>query len=84
MSENSSFTCPQCSAMSNNAHDITNGYCGRCHAYTGRDDLGEQFAAYFAVVDRVIDEMMTPAYLERGLAQILREAPGEPGSGDQI
>lgn len=29
------FTCPACSATSYNENDITAGYCGRCHWYTG-------------------------------------------------
>lgn len=30
-----SFTCPQCGAVSHHPRDIKEGYCGRCHDYTG-------------------------------------------------
>lgn len=33
-----SFTCPDCGARSWHPEDIRHGYCGRCHAYTGRSD----------------------------------------------
>jgi hypothetical protein len=29
------FTCPKCGAISHNANDKANGYCGRCKEYTG-------------------------------------------------
>lgn len=29
-----SFTCPRCGAVSYNARDIYEGYCGRCHDWT--------------------------------------------------
>ncbi len=31
-----SFTCPQCNATSYSRRDIEEGYCGRCHDWTGR------------------------------------------------
>jgi hypothetical protein len=30
-----SFTCPDCGATSYNRNDIREGYCGRCHDWTG-------------------------------------------------
>jgi ribosomal protein S27AE len=30
-----SFTCPRCGATSYNPNDAAEGYCGRCHAWTG-------------------------------------------------
>lgn len=33
------FTCPVCKTASSNPHDVAEGYCGRCHQYTG-DHLG--------------------------------------------
>lgn len=29
------FTCPVCGAKSCNPNDVEQGYCGRCHAFTG-------------------------------------------------
>lgn len=29
------FTCPACLASSAHPADVANGYCGRCHWYTG-------------------------------------------------
>jgi hypothetical protein len=34
------FTCPCCDAVSPNPDDIDQGYCGRCHAFTGDPLLG--------------------------------------------
>lgn len=30
-----SFVCPDCGARSHHPQDLLNGYCGRCHAFTG-------------------------------------------------
>lgn len=30
-----SFTCPACGMVSYNASDIAEGYCARCHSFTG-------------------------------------------------
>lgn len=30
----SSITCPRCFRTSYNRHDIAQGYCGNCHAFT--------------------------------------------------
>lgn len=30
-----SFTCPRCGAVSYHPNDIREGYCGRCHDWTG-------------------------------------------------
>ena len=30
------FTCPACGLTSHNPNDAKEGYCGRCHAFTGR------------------------------------------------
>jgi len=30
------FCCPRCGSSSASADDMVNGYCGRCHAPTGR------------------------------------------------
>lgn len=32
-----SFQCPRCEAVSHHPEDVAAGYCGRCHAFTGRD-----------------------------------------------
>lgn len=32
------FECPRCGARSSHPEDIANGYCGRCHAFTGRSE----------------------------------------------
>jgi hypothetical protein len=32
-----SFTCPVCRAVSYNLNDVREGYCGRCHSWTGRE-----------------------------------------------
>ena len=32
------FTCPICHARSTHPEDIANGYCGRCHAFTGSSE----------------------------------------------
>jgi len=34
--EEPSFTCPECGLTSHNANDIEQGYCGGCHAFTGK------------------------------------------------
>lgn len=34
--EPTSFTCPRCGRTSYNPYDAREGYCGACHAYTGR------------------------------------------------
>lgn len=31
-----SFTCPACGNTSHHPDDVANGYCGRCHQFTGR------------------------------------------------
>jgi hypothetical protein len=31
----SSFTCPRCGAVSHHPRDLAEGYCGRCHDWTG-------------------------------------------------
>lgn len=30
------FQCPRCGARSAHPTDVAEGYCGRCHAWTGR------------------------------------------------
>ena len=30
-----SFTCPECGATSHHPMDVRDGYCGRCHDWTG-------------------------------------------------
>lgn len=35
------FTCPRCGARSWNPHDAENGYCARCHWWTGDPLLGQ-------------------------------------------
>jgi hypothetical protein len=32
-----SVTCPRCGAISYSPHDISEGYCGSCHDWTGLD-----------------------------------------------
>lgn len=34
LSRQSSITCPECHMTSYNPHDIAEGYCGNCHAWT--------------------------------------------------
>lgn len=31
-----SFTCPVCGVVSYSLDDVREGYCGNCHAFTGR------------------------------------------------
>ena len=31
------FACPRCGAVSHHPTDAAEGYCGRCHDWTGRD-----------------------------------------------
>lgn len=35
------FTCPRCGAVSYNRNDIEQGYCGRCHDWTGTTEVVE-------------------------------------------
>jgi hypothetical protein len=35
MTDQPHFTCPDCGATSYNPNDIREGYCGRCHRWTG-------------------------------------------------
>ncbi len=35
--EQASFTCPRCRMTSHHPDDLKYGYCGNCHAFTGRD-----------------------------------------------
>ena len=50
-----SITCPQCGAVSYNAHDIAHRYCGRCH----------QFHEFFEDTDvRTLYQAMTTHALE--------------------
>lgn len=37
---NEFFACPRCGAVSYNPNDIKEGYCGRCHWWTGHPTLG--------------------------------------------
>lgn len=38
-----SVTCPLCGAVSGHPTDIEQGYCARCHAWTGRScELGPE------------------------------------------
>jgi hypothetical protein len=32
------FTCPECGMTSHHPDDVREGYCGRCHDWTGRPD----------------------------------------------
>jgi ribosomal protein S27AE len=34
-----SITCPRCGATSYHPEDVREGYCGRCHEFTGRPAL---------------------------------------------
>jgi hypothetical protein len=36
-----SITCPECGRTSYNRHDIAQGYCGNCHAWTSKPNQGE-------------------------------------------
>ena len=40
MSAEPGFTCPCCGAVSHNPNDIAQGFCGRCHAWTGDPEAG--------------------------------------------
>ncbi len=33
-----SFRCPVCKMVSYNPNDVREGYCGNCHAFTGKRD----------------------------------------------
>lgn len=37
LDEDPHFDCPRCRMRSYNPDDIEHGYCGNCHAYTGRE-----------------------------------------------
>lgn len=37
------ITCPRCGATSTRPKDIEQGYCGRCHEFTGDGDLPEKW-----------------------------------------
>lgn len=52
-----SFTCPVCGLVSHHPIDISQGYCGRCHDFTGvPDDTARRMSA--TDVDRVRDLAM--------------------------
>lgn len=36
-----SFTCPTCGTVSHHPQDVANGYCGRCHAFTGDQAISD-------------------------------------------
>ncbi|WP_428950978.1 hypothetical protein [Streptomyces sp. cg35] len=42
MTSRPSFTCPVCSATSHHPKDVANGYCGRCHRFTGPEERARQ------------------------------------------
>lgn len=50
--EHPSFTCPDCGAVSYNANDIREQYCGRCHTFPETRAIGDR-----AIVARMADEM---------------------------
>lgn len=64
-----SITCPKCGTISHHPHDIAEGYCGNCHAWTSpRVDSpprrGERRAGRFGRdIDRVLHEWMTARVL---------------------
>jgi ribosomal protein S27AE len=35
--ERKAFACPRCGAVSHHPTDVAEGYCGRCHDWTGLD-----------------------------------------------
>ena len=39
LSEPQRFTCPRCGMRSFNLYDIREGYCGRCHDWTGSESM---------------------------------------------
>ena len=43
MTDQPLITCPACGAVSYNVNDIREGYCGRCHDWTGqpRSEIAE-------------------------------------------
>lgn len=44
MSDNNvSITCPVCGMRSFHPMDVQEGYCGRCHAYTGLGSSSREF-----------------------------------------
>lgn len=64
-----SFTCPVCGATSWNPNDVREGYCGRCHDWTGQPHLD----AARAVEHGVVVEM------PNGQRVGCRSWPAEPG-----
>lgn len=48
------FTCPKCLAVSHHPEDVRQGYCGRCHDFTGiyAGDTPTRLAAEQARIDR--------------------------------
>jgi ribosomal protein S27AE len=41
LNETEPFTCPKCGAVSHHPKDKEQGYCGRCHAFTVADRVGD-------------------------------------------
>lgn len=40
--QEASITCPRCGMTSFNPNDVSEGYCGNCHDYTGQDNPGSK------------------------------------------
>lgn len=49
MSNEKGFTCPKCFATSFNPNDLEEGYCGRCHEFTGRMLPGRKYRDLYEI-----------------------------------
>lgn len=70
-----SFTCPRCNRTSYHPRDISEGYCGACHAWTGDRVLVERqdLAIMLDSRDQLTDEEWAAYW------RLLAAAAGEPG-----
>lgn len=72
-----SFTCPECGAVSYHPQDIAHGYCGRCHRFTGveqvlREALGDQ--RYERLVEIVQARVRRGDWLSMGPDELIKES----------
>jgi ribosomal protein S27AE len=60
MSVEPNFVCPACGTVSRLPEDVANGYCGRCHAFTGDEVRVRQMVELLA--DKACTECGAHAY----------------------
>jgi hypothetical protein len=51
----SGITCPRCEHTSYNLHDIREGYCGHCHAWTSKTEPVDPETAAHMLVEYLFD-----------------------------